>query len=152
MMGCSCLYLDDLAQAFIDKGASAYLAWDATVGLDYVDETTITLMKNLCSERLTLNEAVASTMAAEGPDPKYGAVLKYYPAQTSDKALEELFSLHGAISWSPPPVIEGPEGTSISRVILSINLVLPILTARETRVGLSTTFSSSKSLASATLT
>ena len=26
MMGCSCLYLDDLAQAFIDKGASAYLA------------------------------------------------------------------------------------------------------------------------------
>lgn len=98
MMGCSCLYLDDLAQAFSDKGASAYLAWDATVGLDYVDEATITLMKNLCTERLTLNEAVASTMAAEGPDPKYGAVLKYYPAQTGDKTLEELFSLHGAIS------------------------------------------------------
>jgi len=40
MTGCSCLYLEDLAQAFVAKGAPAYLAWDATVNLDYVDEAT----------------------------------------------------------------------------------------------------------------
>ncbi len=31
--GCSCLYNQDLAQAFTQKGTSAYLAWDATVDL-----------------------------------------------------------------------------------------------------------------------
>ena len=40
MMGCSCLHLDDLAQAFMENGASAYLAWDATVDLGYVDKAT----------------------------------------------------------------------------------------------------------------
>ena len=46
MMGRPCLYLDDLAQAFVAEGASAYLAWDATVDLSYVDDPTITLVQN----------------------------------------------------------------------------------------------------------
>jgi len=88
--GCSCLYDDDLAQAFVDKGASSYLAWDATVDLDYVDEATISLIENLCSEKITIAEAVDLTMAQRGPDPKYGAVLKYYPQETADKTLKQL--------------------------------------------------------------
>lgn len=88
--GCSCLYNEDLAQAFIQKGASAYLAWDATVDLDYVDEATINLIENLCSKRLSLKKAVDLTMATKGPDPKYRAVLKYYPPQSGDKTLKEL--------------------------------------------------------------
>jgi len=88
--GCSCLYDEDLAQAFTQKGASAYLAWDATVDLDYVDEATMKLMENLCSERLPVNKAVALTMAIVGPDPQYGAVLQYYPGQSGDKTVKEL--------------------------------------------------------------
>jgi len=88
--GCSCLYDEDLAQAFIDKGASSYLAWDATVDLDYVDKATMKLMQDLCSERLQINKAVALTMAIVGPDPKYGAVLEYYPGQSGDKTLKQL--------------------------------------------------------------
>ena len=38
MMGCPCLYFDDLAQAFMEKGASAYLGWDAAVDLSYLDD------------------------------------------------------------------------------------------------------------------
>lgn len=90
MMGCSCLYLDDLAQAFIDKGASAYLAWDATVALDYVDEATPYLLRQLCLEKVSIKKAVASTMNAVGPDPQYKAVLGYFPPSSGGKTLEEL--------------------------------------------------------------
>lgn len=90
MMGCSGIYLPDLAEAFIDKGASVYLAWDASVLLDYTDEATLHLIKQLCSENVTIKEAVDSTMDVIGPDPKYGAELKYYPSGTGDKTLGEL--------------------------------------------------------------
>ncbi len=90
MMGCRCLCLTDLAQAFIDKGASSYLAWDGLVGLDYVDDATITLIEKLCSEELTIEAAVAETMAEKGPDPNYGAVLGYYPSQSGNETLEQL--------------------------------------------------------------
>jgi hypothetical protein len=90
MMGCSCLYLEDLAQAFIDKGASAYLAWDATVELDYVDKATPYLIGRLCAEKATIGKAVTSTMNVIGPDPKHGARLNYYPPQSGDKTLREL--------------------------------------------------------------
>jgi len=88
--GCSCLHLDDLAQAFTSKGASCYLAWDHTVELDYVDEATTSLVENLCSKGLSVKEAVDHTMATIGPDPDWGAWLKYYPAQSGDSTLKEL--------------------------------------------------------------
>ncbi len=90
--GCSCLYNQDLAQAFTQKGVSAYLAWDAAVDLDYVDEATVSLIKNLCSETLPVSKAVDLTMATKGPDPKYGALLKYYPPQIGSKTLRQLIT------------------------------------------------------------
>jgi len=88
--GCSCLYLQDLSQAFIDKGASAYLAWDGTVGLDYVDDATMVLVQNLLSEGLPIQQALAKTMEEKGADPEWGAVLKYYPAQSGSKTVAKL--------------------------------------------------------------
>ena len=82
MMGCQTIYLTDLAQAFVDTGVSTYLAWDGLVGLDYVDDATISLIEKLFSEGLAIEEAVAKTMAQEGPDPNYGAVLRYYPPES----------------------------------------------------------------------
>lgn len=90
--GCSCLYNEDLAQALTQKGASAYPAWDATVDLDYLDKATVTLIENLCSKRLPVSKAVDLTMATKGPDPKHGAVLKYYPPQSGGKTLKELIN------------------------------------------------------------
>ena len=90
VMGCAGIYIDDLAQAFIDKGASAYLAWDASVLLNYVDEATLHLVDQLCSQRVTVGEAVDSTMLVAGPDPRYKAVLKYYPPGIGDRTLKNL--------------------------------------------------------------
>jgi hypothetical protein len=92
MMGCSCLYLEDLAEAFINKGASTYLAWDVTVDLGYVDGATPILVEKLCSKELSVRKAVAETMAEKGPDPNYGAVLKYYPAITGSQTIAALIS------------------------------------------------------------
>ena len=90
IMGCSCLYLDDMAQAFIQKGASTYMGWDAGVGLDYVDEATPILDTNLCSEGMTIKEAGDKTMADAGPDPDYHAYLKYYPRESANKTIRAL--------------------------------------------------------------
>jgi len=90
MMGCSGIFLEDLAKAFVGKGASVYLAWHGSVELYYVDGATPYLMGRLCSGNLTIAEAVDSTMNAKGPDPEHKAVLKYYPSGNGDKTLEEL--------------------------------------------------------------
>jgi hypothetical protein len=90
MMGCSGLFSRDLAKAFVDEGASVYLAWNGSVELYYVDEATPYLMRQLCSGNLTIKEAVGSTMDVIGPDPEHKAVLKYYPLHNGDKTLEEL--------------------------------------------------------------
>jgi hypothetical protein len=95
--GCSCLHETDpsLAEAFVAKGASVYLAWDGTVGLDYVDDATINLMQHLCateSDEMTVEQAVFQTYLEVGPDPEYYAVLKYYPAQNGDKTLNDLIT------------------------------------------------------------
>jgi hypothetical protein len=93
MMGCSGLFERDLAQAFVDKGASAYIAWNGTVELNYVDEATPYLVEQLCSGNITIKEAVDSTMDIIGPDPEHGAGLEYYPTyplDSGDKTLREL--------------------------------------------------------------
>lgn len=90
MMGCSCLYLDDLAQAFIEKGASTYLGWDASVDLSYVDDATLNLVRNLCAKELTVRKAVAKTMAEKGPDPRHRAMLQCYPPSSGSQAVAEL--------------------------------------------------------------
>jgi hypothetical protein len=90
MMGCSGLFLEDLAEAFVDKDASVYLAWNGSVELYYVDEATPYLMRQLCSGNLTIKEAVDSTTDVIGPDPEHNAGLKYYPSGIGNKTLKEL--------------------------------------------------------------
>jgi len=90
MMGCSGILLTDLAEAFVDKDASVYVAWNGSVELYYVDEATPYLLAQLCSGNLTIEEAVDATMDVIGPDPQHGAGLRYYPSGNGDKKLEEL--------------------------------------------------------------
>jgi len=90
MMGCDGLHFEDVAQSFIQKGASTYIAWDASVMLGYVDSASSVLIDKLCSDELTVKEAVAQTMAETGTDPVYNSVLKYYPGQSALKTLSQL--------------------------------------------------------------
>lgn len=90
MMGCFSLYLDDLAQAFIEKGAHTYLGWNGNLSLDYVDEATIKLINNLCHEEMTIKWAVEKVMADMGPSPVYNAELVCYPAQNGYKTITKL--------------------------------------------------------------
>jgi hypothetical protein len=90
MMGCSCAYLKDMAAAFTLKGASTYIGWDGSVSLDYVDRATANLITNLCTQKMTVGEAAAKTMAEIGPDPVWGASLKFHPRESSGQTIAEL--------------------------------------------------------------
>lgn len=92
MMGCSTAYQSDMAEAFVDKGASAYIGWSASVTLDYVDRATISLLDNLLVKNLALQDAVAAAMSEVGLDPDYNAHAKYYPANAGQKSIRELLS------------------------------------------------------------
>jgi len=92
MMGCSCAYLNDMAAAFSLKGAPAYLGWDGSVDLGYVDPASAELITSLCSGGMTIEEAVADI----GPDPYWGAGLKFYPPKSGGKTIAELTGAAGA--------------------------------------------------------
>ncbi|MDO8472683.1 MAG: hypothetical protein Q7T05_02575 [Dehalococcoidia bacterium] len=87
--GCSGLLFDDLAKALLSKGASGFLAWDATVRLDYVDPATGSLVKYLTSGYSIAN-AVNLTMQERGRDPDSKATLKYYPKEIGNRTFHEL--------------------------------------------------------------
>ena len=97
MMGCSGLFVRDLAQAFVDKGASVYVGWNGSVELYYIDEATPYLIEQLCSGNRTIKEAVDNTMDvnAVGPDPEHGSGLEYYPTYPSDIGDKTLWELIG---------------------------------------------------------
>ncbi len=88
--GCSGLYSLDLAEAFMDKGASAIIAFDESVNLDYSDEVTLFLIENLFSNGLTVAQAVDTSMTEKGPDPDSDAVLRYYPQNIGDSNIGAL--------------------------------------------------------------
>jgi hypothetical protein len=90
MMGCSTLYIEDLAQSFIEKGASVYFGWNASVGLDYTDRVTLELLQKLWGKKAAIGDAVAETLKANGPDPDFKSVLKYYPPASWDKTLSNV--------------------------------------------------------------
>jgi len=95
MMCCSCAYIEDMAAAFNFKGASTYLGWNGSVGLDYVDRAAAELITSLCTEDMTIEGAVAKTMAEIGPDPDWGAGLKFYPQESGGQTIAELIAKTG---------------------------------------------------------
>ena len=79
LMGCAGLKTDGLARMFIDRGASAFVSWDAPVSAAHTDRATASLLRHLTSDRLDPREAVARTMADVGADPDFKARLLSYP-------------------------------------------------------------------------
>ena len=74
VMGCSALEgTQEIASAFLDKGASFFVGWDSSVSIIHTDTSTVVFAK-LLSGGKTLQEATAM---AGGVDPVYGAKLQY---------------------------------------------------------------------------
>jgi hypothetical protein len=89
-MGCRSSKDDELAEAFISKGASAYIGWSGLVSLDHTDEITLKLIDNLCQKKLTLEEAINATVAEVGAEPSYDTTLRYYPLDSGRQRIDEL--------------------------------------------------------------
>jgi len=81
LMGCDGLRSTRTAEAFVEKGADAFVSWSRTVSADHNDAGSERLLQHLVVDGLTLGEAVAQTNAELGPDPGYGAELRVYPSE-----------------------------------------------------------------------
>jgi hypothetical protein len=81
-MGCEGLKQTTMAQAFIEKGAKAYISWNGTVTADHTDEATISLLRHLITEKKTVDEAIRETMEEVAPDPTDNSILTFYPTST----------------------------------------------------------------------
>jgi hypothetical protein len=89
-MGCDGLRYTDMAQAFIEKGAKAYIGWNASVSASHTDTATISLLRHLITEKQTIKQAVENTMKEAGPDPTYKSQLTYYPLNTGEYTIKDL--------------------------------------------------------------
>lgn len=92
MMGCATAYKSDMAESFINKRASAYIGWSASVTIDYTDKATLNLLNNLLTSQLSLQDAVATTMSEVGFDPQYNSRLKYYPEDAGQESVHTLLA------------------------------------------------------------
>ena len=73
--GCQSLAAPDLAQAFLEKGASVVIGWDEMVNLSHNNRAMLRLLEAMLVEGLSPEEAVETTMAEVGPDPGYDSSL-----------------------------------------------------------------------------
>ena len=79
LMGCDGLRSPRTGQAFLDKGASAFVGWSESVSASHSDAATLRLLEKSVIEGLPVADAVAQTAAELGPDPSYGAELRVLP-------------------------------------------------------------------------
>jgi hypothetical protein len=77
MMGCDGLTTNKTAEAFLWRGAKAVVSWDDAVSADHTDAVTDRLLELLTVEGLGTPEAVDQATTELGPDPWYGAELRY---------------------------------------------------------------------------
>jgi len=88
MMGCDGLKYKSTAQAFIEKGAKAYISWNGPVSSSRTDTATINLLQNLITEKLTIKESISRTLKEVGYDPIYFSQLTYYPLEAGNYTIK----------------------------------------------------------------
>jgi hypothetical protein len=84
MIGCDGLKGTQMAKAFIDKGAKAYIGWNGSVSASHTDIATTRLLQHLITEKQTIKQAIENTMKEIGPDPAHNSQLAYYPLEAGD--------------------------------------------------------------------
>ncbi len=88
MMGCSGLLKEDLARAFIDKGASLYVGWDGPVEVEFTDDLILDFLINFVSDGKTVEESISEITERNRFDSDIK--LKFYPLEAKDKKLMDL--------------------------------------------------------------
>lgn len=78
-MGCDGLKHTSMAEAFIDRGAKAYISWNGLVSAGHTDKATTYLVRQLVEEKKAIEKAVTETMKEVGPDPTDESILLFYP-------------------------------------------------------------------------
>ena len=76
MMGCDGLRSQRTAEAFLDRGASAFVSWTKPISASHTDRATEALLRRLLIDDLPVEEAVAQTADEVGPDPVYEGELR----------------------------------------------------------------------------
>ena len=83
LMGCDGLRANEMASAFIQKGAGNFISWDHPVTAAHTDQATLRLLDYLFVQKLPVAQAVQKTMDEVGPDPVQHSRLSYFPAQAN---------------------------------------------------------------------
>ncbi|MGC8849828.1 MAG: hypothetical protein ACP5K1_07130 [Candidatus Bathyarchaeia archaeon] len=104
LSGCFGLYSRPLPEAFTARGASTVIGWSGLVSSDHTDAAVVSLLKALCLERLSVEDAVAEVMREVGPDPENGSRLGYYPPNMGGYKLPST-ELQAAIRDISPRII-----------------------------------------------
>lgn len=81
LMGCSGLFSEVMAEAFIRKGADAFVSWNDLVSAQHTDAATLNLVERMVVDELSVADATKATMAELGPDPYYESTLLSYPPE-----------------------------------------------------------------------
>jgi hypothetical protein len=87
-MGCNSLNAStvEMAEAFIGKGATAYVGWTGLVDPTHTDDQTIKLLQAFLKENKTLREALDTLHR----DPTYGSLMECFPPTADDLRLSDL--------------------------------------------------------------
>jgi len=92
MMGCDGLKYDDMAEAFVEKGAEVYIGWSGLVTSSHTDQVTIDLLQRFLIQEQTIEQAVTATMNELGADPRYESMLSYYPLDGGNCTIHDILS------------------------------------------------------------
>jgi hypothetical protein len=89
-MGCTTLQFDDMANAFIEKGARVYVGWTGTVSASHTDTATTHLLQHLLLDKQPIMSAISQTVNEVGPEPlsKAGSTLDFLPEESWDYTIQ----------------------------------------------------------------
>jgi len=76
----------EMAEAFMKKGAAAYIGWTGPVQPSHTDNETVRLLSKLLVENETLREAVDSAKR----DPLFRSRMEYYPSKAGNLTISSL--------------------------------------------------------------
>lgn len=79
MMGCDGLKSQKTGQAFLDKGASAFVSWSNKISAPHTDDATERLLQHVLVDKQDIQKAVTQTASEVGRDPTYGGELRILP-------------------------------------------------------------------------
>jgi len=91
-MGCDSLKYTSMAEAFIERGAKAYIGWTGDVSSSHTDKATSHLLQKLIIENRTLENAIQETMMEVGPDPFHNSTLAFYPDEAGNLNITKILN------------------------------------------------------------